>query len=160
MKVALNGSMSMNDETDIEIHYSGTPMQDASGWGGFYFSGNFAWNLGVGFADDPHSYGRIWFPCFDNFIERSSFDFHVRVNNDRVASCNGLLDNIESHNDSTKTYHWELAQSIPSYLACVTVGPYVMVNSSIAASAGALPSQIFWSGPGFGQHRSVVHASG
>jgi hypothetical protein len=143
VKVALNGSMSMNDETDIEIHYSGTPMQDASGWGGFYFSGNFAWNLGVGFADDPHSYGRIWFPCFDNFIERSSFDFHVRVNNDRVASCNGLLDNIESHNDSTKTYHWELAQSIPSYLACVTVGSYVMVNSSIAASAGALPSQIF-----------------
>jgi hypothetical protein len=31
----------------------------------------YAFNLGVGFAADPHNFGRVWFPCFDNFVERS-----------------------------------------------------------------------------------------
>ena len=59
LRVHFISPLSHNQELDIKIYYSGSPMQDASGWGGFYFSGNFSWNLGVGFADDPHSYGRI-----------------------------------------------------------------------------------------------------
>jgi hypothetical protein len=142
LRVSFANPLGVNEEVEIEIYYHGSPMKDASGWGGFYFSGNFSWNLGVGFEDDPHSYGRVWFPCFDNFIERSTFDFKVRVNDDRRASCNGLLSQVLENNDGTTTYFWELAQSIPSYLACVAVGPYIIVNSQITAQNGSLPVQI------------------
>ena len=142
LRVGFSNSLNQGDNVEIEIYYHGNPMKDASGWGGFYFSGNFSWNLGVGFADDPHSYGRIWFPCFDNFIERSTFDFKVKVMNDRRASCNGLLTQEVNNNDGTTTYYWELSQAIPSYLACVAVGPYISVNSSINGENGPLPVQI------------------
>ena len=142
LRVGFSNSLNQGDNVEIEIYYHGNPMKDASGWGGFYFSGNFSWNLGVGFADDPHSYGRIWFPCFDNFIERSTFDFKVKVMNDRRASCNGLLTQEVNNNDGTTTYYWELSQAIPSYLACVAVGPYISINSSINGENGPLPVQI------------------
>jgi hypothetical protein len=141
--VSFNSPLNLGEQTQVRIYYHGSPIKDASGWGGFYFSAPFAWNLGVGFASDPHSYGRVWFPCFDNFIERTTFDFHIKVNNDRTASCNGLLDSISSNGDGTSTHHWSLAQSIPSYLACVAVGPYSPVNGTIAAANGVLPYQIF-----------------
>ena len=143
LRVFFSGPLNLGQESELTIYYHGSPMKDASGWGGFYFSGNFSWNLGVGFADDPHSYGRIWFPCFDNFIERSTFSFYVKVQPDRVASCNGVLASVETNTDSTKTFHFELDQSIPSYLACVAVAPYITVESSVNAANGPLPIVIY-----------------
>jgi len=130
--------LSLAQNVDVKVYYHGSPMMDASGWGGFYFTGGYAWNLGVGFADDPHSFGRIWFPCFDNFIERSSFEFFIHVNNDKRAACNGLLVETITNTDSSKTYHWHQEQSIPSYLACVAVGSYAAVRSEISAANGSL----------------------
>lgn len=140
--VSFTNALSQTAQTEVTVHYHGTPMTDASGWGGFYFTGGFSWNLGVGFADDPHSYGRIWFPCFDNFIERSTYEFWVRTNSDKRAACNGLLTGTTDNGDNTTTYHWQLAQPIPSYLACVAVGSYTTVSSMINAANGNLPVQI------------------
>lgn len=135
--------LSMDEASTIRIHYSGSPMQDASGWGGFYFSGNFSWNLGVGFEDDPHSYGRIWHPCFDNFIEKATYEFEVTTMDDRVAACNGLLLETTDNGNGTVTYYWRLDQPISSYLANVSVAPYISVEGSIDAINGSLPYQIF-----------------
>ncbi len=143
LRVMFGSPLSEGQQIEYTVYYHGKPMQDASGWGGFYFSGNFSWNLGVGFADDPHSYGRIWFPCFDNFIERSSFDFQIRVQNDRRASSNGVLTSVVDNNDGTTTYNWSLTQHIPSYLACVAVGPYIVHGESINAENGPLPVEIY-----------------
>lgn len=139
LRINFASGLNQGQPITIQVYYHGSPMKDASGWGGFYFSGNFSWNLGVGFADDPHSYGRVWFPCFDNFIERSTFSFHIKVNNDRRASCNGTLVSTVSNGDGTQTFNWVLEQSIPSYLACVAVGPYVVVESEVNAANGPLP---------------------
>lgn len=140
--VYFTSALSQGQNTDIIVYYHGTPMTDASGWGGFYFTGGFAWNLGVGFADDPHSYGRVWFPCFDNFMERSTYTFNIRTNNDKRAACNGELSHIEDHGDNTVTYHWTMGDPIPSYLVCVAVGSYTTVNSQIPAMNGNLLAQI------------------
>ncbi|HRD38377.1 MAG TPA: peptidase M1, partial [Bacteroidia bacterium] len=77
IKVNLPASYNTTDTLNLNVFYHGKPQGDPSGWGGFYFSGNYAFNLGVGFGAKPHNYGRVWFPCFDNFVEKSLYDFNI-----------------------------------------------------------------------------------
>ncbi|HAY89800.1 MAG TPA: hypothetical protein DCY51_10185, partial [Bacteroidetes bacterium] len=46
-------AISVGDTFTVDVSYSGNPSSDAQ-WGGFYFTGEYAFNLGVGFAADPH----------------------------------------------------------------------------------------------------------
>ncbi len=116
------------DSLEVWVHYHGTPAQDASGWGGFYFSGTYAFNLGVGFAADPHNYGRAWFPCVDNFTSRNTYDFHITTAGTSKAFCNGILQSSVTNPDGTITWHWKQNQTIPSYLASMAVAPYYTLD--------------------------------
>ena len=60
---------------------------------------------GVGFAADPHSFGRAWFPCFDNFVERCTFEFFVHVDNDRTVFANGALVDVSEPGPGEHIYH-------------------------------------------------------
>ncbi|MEQ9188095.1 MAG: M1 family metallopeptidase [Cryomorphaceae bacterium] len=131
------------EEKIIAVTYHGSPLQDSSGWGGFYFEGEYAWNLGVGFAADPHSYGRVWFPCFDNFIERSTFEFHITTQPDKYAACNGMLKSIDHLEGGYLRYHWMMRDAIPSYLSCVAIGPYTVLSSTYAGLDSNLPVELF-----------------
>lgn len=143
IELKFDEALSTNEPREILFYYRGAPKKDASGWGGFYFTGEYAWNLGVGFAADPHSYGRIWFPCFDNFIERSTFSFDVHVDSTKYASCNGLMTNTTHNSNGTVTYSWEIAESIPSYLANVSVGSYEVLESVHQGIENDFPVQLF-----------------
>jgi len=114
----------------LSIDYQGLPKQDDSGWGGIYNQTPYHYNLGVGFAADPHSFGRAWFPCFDNFVERCSFEFHITSLAGRPAYCNGTLQSETAQNGQV-TRHWKLDEPIPSYLACYATGPYVSWKRTI-----------------------------
>ena len=59
--VNLQTPININDTVDLNIYYQGIPTKDPS-WGGFYFTGNYAFNMGIGFNVNPHNYGRVWFP--------------------------------------------------------------------------------------------------
>ncbi|MCH7973532.1 MAG: hypothetical protein IH949_06550 [Bacteroidetes bacterium] len=124
--VDLPSTINSGDEVTIRVFYQGDPEQDAQ-WGGFYFTGNYAFNLGVGFAADPHNFGRVWFPCFDNFVERSTYSFYIKTLTTDKAFCNGLLIDT-THEDTTITWHYELLQTIPSYLVAVAVSNYQTVS--------------------------------
>ena len=67
--VDLLSTLAQGDIDSVTVYYSGQPQLDPSGFGGFYFQGDYAYNLGVGFQANPHNYGRTWHPCFDNFVE-------------------------------------------------------------------------------------------
>lgn len=125
------------DEVSVTVYYQGSPIQDESGWGGFYFNSGFAFNLGVGFAADPHNYGRVWFPCFDNFVERSTYSFHVLTDDGETAYCGGELAATEVVGQDSLLTHWNLEQAIPSYLASIATGDYVhseqMLNGQLAS---------------------------
>lgn len=131
-----------NDTLYAEIIYHGQPAADASGWGGVYNTGGYTFNLGVGFAADPHSFGRAWVPCFDNFVERCSYDVEITSQSDKPGYSNGLL--ISDLQASGKRMRrWKLDQPIPSYLACFAAGPYTTwkrnydsIPVEIAAAAG------------------------
>jgi len=58
-------SLNIGDTASITLAYSGDPITCPSGFGGFYFEDNYAYNLSIGLAAYPHNFGRAWFPCFD-----------------------------------------------------------------------------------------------
>lgn len=126
----------------LTISYQGKPVQDITGWGGWYHQEPYVFNLGVGFGADPHSFGRAWFPCFDNFVERSTFDFFVITAPDKAVWCNGylVLDNILP--TGIRTREWRIDQPIPSYLACFAAGPYVPWKRTLAGELGPVPVEI------------------
>lgn len=128
--INLVSPINIGDTLDLKVSYRGIPQKDASGWGGFYFSAPYAFNLGVGFAANPHTYGRVWFPCFDNFVERSAYEFFITTDSSKKATCNGMLIDSTNNADATVTWHWKLNQTIPTYLACVAVGPYQTISWS------------------------------
>lgn len=111
------------DTFQLSIKYSGNPKQDAQ-WGGFYFNGEYAFNLGVGFAADPHNFGRAWFPCFDNFVDRAIYYTNITVDSGKKAYANGYLTDKIDNGNQTITYKWLMDDPIPTYLASVAIANY------------------------------------
>lgn len=134
-------SMNNQDTGSIEVFYHGSPVKDASGWGGWYWSGDYAWNLGVGFAADPHNYGRIWHPCFDSFKEKATYDFYITTESPKVATANGVLMN-ETQNGNFITRHWQLTDPIPTYLAALAVAPYQTVHMTYSGNQ-TIPIELY-----------------
>lgn len=117
-------ALSANDTFTVRVYYNGKPKRDPSGFGGFAFVNGYAFNLGIGFQADPHNYGRAWFPCVDNFTDRALFSFFITTQSTHKAFCGGLLKDSVKNTSGNWTWHWELNQLIPPYLASVAVGPY------------------------------------
>jgi len=137
LEIDLPSGVNSGDTLIFDVYYGGNPTVDNSGWGGFYFSGGIAYNLGVGFDADPHNYGRTWHPCFDNFVERSLYTFNVRTQTNHFAQANGLL--IDStHTTNYIDHTWRIDQTIPSYLAGLAVGPYAVVEDVYPDMTGRL----------------------
>ena len=130
LHITLPTALNTNDTANLTVHYHGTPQGDPSGWGGFYFTSGYAYNLGVGFGANPHTYGRVWFPCFDNFVERSTYEFNITTNNGKISFCNGYLAHDTTDNNGNRIRKWIMEQTIPTYLASVAVADYVQVNST------------------------------
>ena len=131
LAITPNSIMNINDSLELTVFYRGAPKQDASGWGGFYFSGNYAFNLGVGFDADPHTFGRVWFPCIDEFTDRATYEFHITTAAMSKAFCNGELQSQTSNANGTVTWNWFLNKTIPTYLACIAVAPYYTLQQNI-----------------------------
>jgi len=127
LSIDLAGTLAQGQQTSITVYYRGTPVQNAGDWGGFYWNNTYAYNIGVSFLEDPHNYGRAWFPCFDNFEERCTFETIVTTSDTRKAFCGGLLQSETDNLDGTVTWHWFLNQEIPSYLASIAVADYATV---------------------------------
>lgn len=135
LHIALPVVLNVDDTYSIAVYYHGNPLQDPV-FGGFYFSSGYAFNLGVGFQTDPHNLGRAWFPCFDNFVERSSYSFHVLTSNGKTAYCNGIRTGVDVVGQDSLYTHWYLEQQIPTYLASVAVGSYVHAENSFESITG------------------------
>lgn len=141
--IDLNSALNTNETADITVFYQGPPVQNSGDWGGFYWNGTYAYNIGVSFLEDPHNYGRVWMPCFDNFIERSTYEYEITTDANRKAFCNGLLQAETQNLDGSVTWHWQMNQEIPSYLASVSVANYATVNMTYNGIGSApIPIQL------------------
>lgn len=129
----LPATMNIGDTGNVDVYYHGKPDIDPSGWGGFYFQPYagiaYAYNLGVGFEVKPHNYGRSWFPCFDNFLAKSTFTFNIITDTANRPYCNGYL--VKDSTSAALRYRtWNMPYKISSYHASVNVAPYVQMNDT------------------------------
>jgi hypothetical protein len=133
------------DTIKLRVFYHGTPLIEPYNWGGFHFlpDSTLAFNLGVAFKDYPHNYGRIWFPCLDDFIDRATYDIAVRTKPNHKAVCGGMLLATLPQTDGSIVWQWQLTQPIPTYLASVAVGEFSVLSGSYSGIAGFIPSLIF-----------------
>ena len=107
------------------IYYHGTTTKDASGWGGMHHDGAYQYNLGVGFAANPHVYGRSLFPCFDNFVEKCTLkEMNITTAAGLVGVSNGILDAVDTLNSGDLVWRWEGTAPLPSYLVSLAVSDY------------------------------------
>lgn len=134
-------TLNNGDSATIRVYYHGKPLQEAGDFGGFYWTSTYAFNIGVSFLADPHTYGRVWFPCFDNFEERSFYEFYVTTKTNHKAFCNGLLQGVTT-NANSKIWHWKLAQDMPSYLASVAVSDYATLYDTVQGMTGTVPIEL------------------
>jgi len=143
LKINFASALMQNDSVIFNIYYHGSPYVLASGFGGFYFSSGIAFNLGVGIGVNPPTLGRVWFPCFDNFVQRSHYEFFITSKFSHKAFCNGtLLDMIADTVLQQKTWHYKLSETIPTYLACVAVGAYETIHQTFTAINGSMPVEL------------------
>lgn len=129
LQIQLDQPYSLGDTSTVEVYYNGQVYPEAAGFGGFHFSGGYAYSIGVGFQTSPHNYGRSWFPCFDNFVERSTYTFDIKTLQGMVATANGVLVDRSPSAGGLTSNKWEMKDEIPTYLACIAVADYKTLSS-------------------------------
>lgn len=142
LKIPLSQLQNAGDTFLITVYYHGEPLLDPSGFGGFYFSQDnlYAFNMGVAFSDDPHSYGRVWFPCIDSFTHKSLYDLYITTATPMYAVCGGILmSKTEDTICGTTLTHWKINQKIPPYLVSIAVSDFVLVADTFISAAGSIP---------------------
>jgi len=137
LEIPLAEPINTDDTIVVRVYYHGTPFHE--GWGGFHYSGTYAFNLGVGFDSDPHNLGKSWFPCIDDFHDRANYDCFITVSEEKTAVCGGELVSEVNNGDGTLTFHWHLGNPIPTYLASVAIGNYELVEDMYSGLEQDIP---------------------
>ena len=124
--VIVNTSAFAGQTLHWDFYYHGSTTKDASGWGGIHHDGAYHYNLGVGFAANPHVYGRSLFPCFDNFVEKSTLDeMNIITPSGKVGVSNGIYVGTDTLSSGDLVWRWEGQAPIPSYLVSMAVSDYL-----------------------------------
>lgn len=141
LNIPLINPVNLGESILVSVDYHGEPFHE--GWGGFHWSGEYCFNLGVGFESIPHNLGKTWFPCIDDFQDRAYYTIYATVDAGKDAVCGGLLEEIIDNGNGTNTYKWVLGQSIPTYLASVAVGDYARWTNTYNGINEDVPIEIW-----------------
>lgn len=142
IRVPVRDEIQSKSSVVLSVFYHGTPSRDPA-WGGFYFKDNVAYNMGVGMRSYPHGVGRYWYPCVDNFVDRATYDYFIRVPENYTAVCPGVLQKTYKHQDSTVTWHWYLEDNIPTYLSSVAISEYEIIRDTLQGIEREIPLSVY-----------------
>lgn len=138
MIIEFNEIPAMADTLDLTVYYNGNPHKDPY-WGGFYMELGYVYNLGIGLTSIPPNFGKVWYPCFDTFLERASYEYTITSANDHVAHCQGqLIDEMELGGD-TIMRHFLFDHQIPTYLSGIAVSNYDTYEYTHEGEYGEIP---------------------
>lgn len=141
LHISFAESLLPTDTVDVVVDYNGTPFHED--WGGFHFSGDYAFNLGVGFVSDPHNLGKAWFPCVDDFLDRATYDVLITLPNALKGIGGGSFVGVTDNGNGSSTWQWHIAQPIPTYLASATAGDYALNSDVYPGLNGDIPITIY-----------------
>ncbi|MEZ4791894.1 MAG: hypothetical protein R2811_17980, partial [Flavobacteriales bacterium] len=138
LKVDFAVPPAVDEERSVEVFYHGNPHRDPE-WGGFYFASGYIYNLGIGLSSIPPNYGKVWYPCFDSFVERATYTYHVKsTGNYRLQGQGEFLGEVQLGGD-TVVRSYTLPQAIPTHLSAVAVADYSVSASTHTGVNGDIP---------------------
>lgn len=137
---------SVGTEQVITVHYRGTPHRDPE-WGGFYYEAGYMYNLGIGLSTIPPNFGKVWYPCFDSFVERATYTYHVKTTGgNRLHGQGDFLGETQLGGD-TIIRSFALQEAIPTHVSAVAVSNYVDSNFIHTGANGDIPVRLTAKGP-------------
>lgn len=142
LTVEFSNALNIEQELTFEVFYYGNPTPAASGFGGLVWQNGIAYNLGIGLGATPYNYGRGWFPCFDTFVERSTYEFNIISSLGKRAYCVGTFMGQDTLPNGDLLRSYEMNQEIPTYLAGIAVGDYDSWQSTHTGTFGDVPLEI------------------
>jgi aminopeptidase N len=131
----------IGDTARFTVYYHGHPHRDAD-WGGFYFESGYIYNLGIGLTTIPPNFGKVWYPCFDSFVERATYTYHVKSAGTFRAHCQGdFLGEVQLGGD-TVIRSFRMAQRIPTHLSAIAAADYQDTDFVHAGANGDIPVRL------------------
>lgn len=138
LRVDLGATPAVGEQRQLMVHYQGTPDRDPN-WGGFYFESNYIYNLGIGLTTVPPNFGKVWYPCFDSFVERASYSWHVKSAGGRRFHGQGEFLGETALGGDTVIRSYALTQEIPTHVSAVAVADYAEHNYMHSGANGDIP---------------------
>jgi aminopeptidase N len=126
-KDKINISRRTASNFSITIYYKGIPFP--TGFGSFVFgvnnyNNNIVWSL-----SEPYG-ASDWFPCKNTQADKAdSSEIWIKCAPTYIGVSNGLLKELTSNGDSTKTYKWKNSYPISAYLLSVSVTKYSLYTN-------------------------------
>ena len=141
LRVNLPAALAEGQEDSLTVFYRGVPHRDPE-WGGFYFASNYIYNLGIGISTIPPNFGKVWYPCFDSFVERATYTYHVKsAGTYRFHGQGNFLGEVQLGGDTVvRSYH--LPQPIPTYISAVAVADYAHEEYTHTGANGDIPVKL------------------
>jgi hypothetical protein len=141
LDIALGETLAEGEEYELTVHYQGTPRRDPQ-WGGFYFESEYIYNLGIGLSTIPPNFGKVWYPCFDSFVERATYTYNVKsAGTYRLHGQGVFLGEVQLAGD-TVIRSYTIQQPIPTHLSAVAVADYAVHTYDHPGVNGPLPVTI------------------
>lgn len=141
LRVDFAGSPSVGEVDTLTVHYHGHPRRDPD-WGGFYFQSEYIYNLGIGLTTIPPNFGKVWYPCFDSFVERATYTYHVKSRGLFKAHCQGdFLGEVQLGGD-TVVRTFRMDQPITTHLSAIAVAEYRDSNYVHMGAYGDVPVRL------------------
>ncbi len=145
LDIQLPQTANIGDTMDVTIYYHGLPTPDQGGlngrppWGGFKWDNGIAYNLGIGLSSDPYNIGRSWHPCFDNFVERATYDISITTDNGRTGYAVGEFIEEEDLGNGAIKRSYRLDIQNPTYLTGVAASNYIEIHDMHSGQYGDYP---------------------
>ena len=125
IQITLPRSFTQNELTSITIYYHGLP--DPTGFGSFEFGSHnntpVIWTLSEPFGSSD------WFPCKNVPDDKAdSCDVWLTCAENFTAVSNGLLKEVTTNGNGTKTFKWHGSYPIANYLISLAVTNYIQYD--------------------------------
>ncbi len=138
LNIHLPTLVNVGDTAEVVVYYHGKPTPD-NYWGGFSFTNGYAYNLGIGLTSNPYNFGRSWHPCFDNFVERATYDINIVTNDGRKGYAIGKFLGETDLGGGQALRQYRMNQPLPTYLVGVAASNYAEINRTHTGQFGTYP---------------------
>ncbi|MCK4546422.1 MAG: hypothetical protein KAW17_03180 [Candidatus Eisenbacteria sp.] len=147
VRIAMPAGLAAGESSWVRVWYHGQPETPTVGFGfGVTPRGHpTIWTL-----SEPEM-ARFWWPCKDAPSDKATATISIRVPEPLMAVSNGLLLEIESLGDGTRTWHWSETYPIATYLVSLAICEYDVFEDSYVTTSGDSMPVIYYVYP---EHRS------